>query len=781
MGSLSGLTAQVNSMGGCAPADCCAEIAAIKSQLSTLNGEIAALKANKPKDHTADIGKLFALLGTLQIGLTSLGAEVGIVSAAVGTASAIAAGAASAVGIIAAQIAAIQAAIGGILASIAALSAAILPLIGLAAIVATLALNAAAAQTLAQSAYGLADTALTIASSAGDQAATAILRAKDALSAALSAGQSAQDAKQAASTADTRAIAAASAAASADSKATSAASAAAAADGKATAAASAAAAADSKATSAASAAAAADSKAVAAAGAAAVADSKAVAAAGAAAVADSKATSAASAAAAADSKATSAASAAAAADSKATSASGAAGTANKKADQAIAIASSIAIQPGIPGKDGAPGAQGIPGQKGDQGLQGAAGLAGTNGLNGFPGSPGAPGKDGLPGAPGAPGATGATGAPGATGATGVNGITQVINQNTVNPGKEDEIINLLKGTNLNVLAVPAALVASTQFRAAAVSAAATGACQASRPGTCPGGGADQINNLGNKLNGIGTAVGLLNNQILGTVTSTLNVINTKLGSQIVGGLSAWSKGIAEVVNKSQILNVLTYISVLHNAYMLSNSLSQTLFSAVGNSLAALGLKDTSVDPAGTPFNVGKIVGDWTETFFKSVFGVATVNGIKADWKKYSRIYQAAAQVVYSIQSIGHSILGALEVVGSHVSKIGNALQKFRVVSEKAYSWMNPTPSFQNRFLTGLQQTQEVVSQIDQVSSEVLSVQENITQMGKLKEELDKSLKQEPDSKQAAATPEAIKVKEAAAEAKTASISPVITEESIQKP
>jgi hypothetical protein len=53
---------------------------------------------------------------------------------------------------------------------------------------------------------------------------------------------------------------------------------------------------------------------------------------------------------------------------------------------------------------------------------------------------------------------------------------------------------------------------------------------------------------------------------------------------------------------------------------------------LGNSLAALGFKDTSTDPNGTPWNVGKILGDWTETYFKSIFGVAVVDGIKADWK-----------------------------------------------------------------------------------------------------------------------------------------------------
>jgi peptidoglycan hydrolase CwlO-like protein len=441
---------------------------------------------------------------------------------------------------------------------------------------------------------------------------------------------------------------------------------------------------------------------------------------------------------------------------------------------------------GSPGKDGQNGTSGVngaPGQNGQNGTSGVNGapgkpgnnaVPGLNGLNGINGQNGAPGLKGKDGIDGKNGTNGTNGAPGQNGKDGAPGVTTIIQGASVNPGKENEIIDLLK-------ILPATLIANQAYRAAAVADAAKGSCQSSKPGGCEGGTADQIGKMGGILNGISAGVGVLNNAVLGTVTSTLNVINTKLGSQIVGGLSSWSKGIAEVVNKSQILNVLTYISVLHNAYMLSNSLSQTLFSAIGNSLSALGLKDTSQDPAGTPFNVGKIVGDWTETFFKSVFGVATVNGIKADWKKYNRVYQAAAQVVNSVQSIGHSILGALEVVGSHVAKIGNALQKFRVVSEKAYSWMNPTPSFQNRFFTTLQQTQEVVSQIDQVSSEVISVQENITQMGKLKEELDNSLKQETDSKQAAAIPEATVTKDAAAAVKVASKSPTIPETAITKP
>jgi hypothetical protein len=137
--------------------------------------------------------------------------------------------------------------------------------------------------------------------------------------------------------------------------------------------------------------------------------------------------------------------------------------------------------------------------------------------------------------------------------------------------------------------------------------------------------------------------------------------------------------------------------------------------------------------------------------------------------------------MYSIQSIGHSILGALEVVGSWVAKIGNALQKFRVVSEQAYSWMNPTPFFQNRFFTGLQATQEVVSQVDQVASEVLSVQETIGQLTKQKEDLVKSVGEDPSGKKADVTPEAVQIKAAADAAKAVNKTPDIPESAQVKP
>jgi hypothetical protein len=773
MSSIPSITAQVNSIATCKGAgDCCSEINALKGSIGTLAQRIAVLEGQtgvaksaltKATDAINQLGIVksdaIALSGEVDIvqnGLFELGVQVALALGLARTAM---------VGVtaIGGKITALLSRIGALAGGLAALESLVLPLLALVGIAAALGLNIAAAQTLAQSAYDLAENALSGAGKATNIAATAILRSGTAQSAADAANRAASAAQSTASSARAAADRAGSIANDAITAA-------------------------GRASSNADRAIVQSGAAIAAAGAASSNADRAIASAGAASSTADRAITQSSTA---TSLATRASSTADRAITQSNAVSGKADRAITQSNTAIAIgnrAIGIANQAIASAKAAVASAfraiaiaQSIaanPGKKGDRGLQGVAGL------------PGAPGSNGTPGAKGEQGEKGDKGADGTQNDKSkqlADSLALALSQlrqekaKPVNPGKEDEIIRLLQGTRADVLAMPGALVASTSFRAAAVSAAAVGSCQSSQPGGCPGGTPDRFNRLDNLLNGVGTALNGVNSVALETIGRTVTRIDEKLGTALPGGLSKWVGNIADLANKSQILNVLTYISVLHNAYFLSNSLSQTLFSAVGNSLAALGLKDTTTDPAGAPWDVGKIVGTWTETFFKSVFGVATVDGIKADWKKYSRIYQAAAQVMYSLQSIGNSILGALEVVGSHVAQIGNAIQKFRVVGEKAYSWMNPTPFFQNRFFTGLQATQEVVSQIDQVASETLSIQQTITELGKNKDDLVKSLGQEENSKQAAATPEAAKVKKAADEAKTNSLSPAIPETAIHKP
>jgi hypothetical protein len=238
--------------------------------------------------------------------------------------------------------------------------------------------------------------------------------------------------------------------------------------------------------------------------------------------------------------------------------------------------------------------------------------------------------------------------------------------------------------------------------------------------------------------------------------AVLYEINDKLGPKLPGGLSKYidridkiTKSISSTVGAiqekvgkfarwarlGQLVNVMTFIAAIHNAYMLSNALGQTVLSMMSNGLAVFGIKDDE----GTPYDLSSLINKSVEDTVKSVVGEANYTTMSADFKKANRIYQAAANIFFSIQSLRFSIMGALETIGSWNARIGNALRKWGAVGESAYGWMNPSPNFDNKFTQGIQKVEEVVSQVDSVASETLSAQETVTQIGTQKDELLNSL------------------------------------------
>jgi hypothetical protein len=262
-------------------------------------------------------------------------------------------------------------------------------------------------------------------------------------------------------------------------------------------------------------------------------------------------------------------------------------------------------------------------------------------------------------------------------------------------------------------------------------------------------------------------------------------MDAKLGPQLAnGGISGFLERffnkfnkVAEWLHLDRALNILIWWQTLHNGYMLSSNLGQTLFSTISNVLAVIGIKDAE----GQPLNIGEILGGTIENIAKSALGVDTFNGIKAQWKRYNRIYQAAANLFNTLQSIGYSILSALEVVGNYVASIGNALRRAGEVMENAYNWMNPTPNFQNRFFTFIDNAENFVQSIDQVASEVLEVQEQFKQLGEVKKELDDAIGQKPETAQGAIPSEPKQIATEAAKSKTNSKAPLIKESDKIKP
>jgi len=192
---------------------------------------------------------------------------------------------------------------------------------------------------------------------------------------------------------------------------------------------------------------------------------------------------------------------------------------------------------------------------------------------------------------------------------------------------------------------------------------------------------------------------------------------------------------------------------LHNAYMLSSSLTQTLFSAISNVLDVFGIEAED----GSPLDVGSMVSKWTESFFERLFGVSAVAGIKAEWTKLNRIYQAASNVVWSVQSIFDSMRSLTNIAIENTGKIGNALRKAGVVFEDAYSNLVERATARNTwqkkmddFSQGISGIQNVISNVDSAASEVLSIQDTVKELKTQQKEFDDSViafKDDADSKE----------------------------------
>lgn len=258
---------------------------------------------------------------------------------------------------------------------------------------------------------------------------------------------------------------------------------------------------------------------------------------------------------------------------------------------------------------------------------------------------------------------------------------------------------------------------------------------------------DQANLALNTANTTLTAVQTyLTTQVLGK----LNTIDTKLGEQIPGGgigkvvqtIQGFVKRTWDFLQIDRIISFLTFITVLHNAYMLSASLTQTLFSAISTWLDATGLDEffNLVDSDDEQVDIGQVVSKLSDNFFKSIFGVETVDGMKAAWKKWNRIYQAATNMLNSIQSMVFSMVEILEVISDYTGRIGNALKKSGTVLQNAFNWMNPNSNYQDgKWFRYLNNVQEFVETLDEIGSEVVSIQDTARELSDQKDEFNKAV------------------------------------------
>ncbi|MBN3926115.1 hypothetical protein [Nostoc sp. NMS4] len=342
-----------------------------------------------------------------------------------------------------------------------------------------------------------------------------------------------------------------------------------------------------------------------------------------------------------------------------------AGEALGKAGVALTTAlTAIALYQTVKGLRGLQGIPGIPGRQGERGLQGIPGIPGRDGITTVvqvPGVPGRQGERGLPGISGLPGRAGRDGLPGKDGRNGID----------VSPAEAASLRALIiqqhTQTRLN----------STSQHSATRTTILTPIMAALAP-------------ILALLKQIYDAVIAVSNA---AILALLNVINTKLGAQVTGGLSQFIETIAKNTYIEKALAVLTFATTVHNALLLSSNLGQTLFMIIDQVLATILPKGLD----GNPISIGNVLGKAVHEVLNDIIGVTATAQVQQTWDQCNRIYQAALNIHNQVLGLGGVLTAGMEVVGGNIGKIGNALRKGGVLLEDAYTWMNPQPNLKGKF------------------------------------------------------------------------------------
>ncbi|MEH2065141.1 MAG: hypothetical protein V7K50_23255 [Nostoc sp.] len=346
------------------------------------------------------------------------------------------------------------------------------------------------------------------------------------------------------------------------------------------------------------------------------------------------------------------------------------------------------------------------------------GIKYIRGLDGLPGIPGAPGARGATGAPGAVGAPGIPGAMGATGAAGVAGAPGRIGQRGLPGIKGRDGVDAVPYNDAGLKALIVQQNAEIKFL---------------------------IVGVGAKISAALAPIFAICTQILTLVSTVsnaaqlavLNTINSKLGTQVTGGISGLIKSVAENTYIEKALTVLTFAATVHNALMLSNNLGQTFIQIVDQVTGFILPKGLD----GTPISFSSVLGKAMHEVIADTIGEANYQTMSEDWAKANRIYQAASNVFNQISNLGGLITAGLEVVAGNVGKVGNALKTWGVVGEKAYNFMNPQPNLKGKFFEYLNTSNEKLQAIAMVIAIPIGITAAAAELSSSVVELKKTLDQ----------------------------------------
>jgi hypothetical protein len=295
-------------------------------------------------------------------------------------------------------------------------------------------------------------------------------------------------------------------------------------------------------------------------------------------------------------------------------------------------------------------------------------------------------------------------------------------------------------------------------------AAKTGACTALKSPSCTKDMEDRIKDpISDKID---TKTGLL-------------AANQLAQDGVLASIVAKGQAIQEFAEKTasaakldKVYNFLTYLTVTHNAAMLSNQLAVTLGDTLSLGLATFGIKDGD-----SPIDVNTVISSTASNAVKAVIGAENYTTLTTRWAQAVRVYQASANIIWSMRSLWDSARALQEMTGANVGELMNSLRKDGVVSENAYGAKPESPVMVNGAMTKLQNLEEAASHLSSITSTTYGITETTNQLKKDKEDFDKLLKESPPVPKV----ENDVVKANIEALRTSSVSPVLSPVDLTKP
>lgn len=190
---------------------------------------------------------------------------------------------------------------------------------------------------------------------------------------------------------------------------------------------------------------------------------------------------------------------------------------------------------------------------------------------------------------------------------------------------------------------------------------------------------------------------------------------------------AWEK-----TRVQKVLDVLTFIGVMHNVALLSRDVGETFGWVAGQALNAVGIEDEE----GNTIDVyGWFTGS-LQSLLVTMFGQELYDDARDTWLKASSIVRSASMIIWTMRGIMDATQDLMEWIAENTGRIGNALKRFGVVGERAYPWMSERAQARNRIrsrfdkVTGtLENAEDKASSFAMATGNVLEIQDETAELG----------------------------------------------------